>query len=588
MKSLSLSCGVLALGLTNPAIAAGIHASVDSDRVAPGETIELTLVYDGQVSSQPDVTPLARDFDVLSTSRGSTVRIVDGAQSAETQIRLTLSPKRAGKLTIPALGWQSAQTSPIVITVDGSGPSQTGTTSQAQSSNAFLKTTVDDSHPYVQGAVKLTVRLYAGVHLYDASLALPASSDVLVEQFGKDRSSSTELNGHRYEVIERDYLLFPQHSGALEIPGPVLDARVPTRSRSSILPDDSLSDLFDQSFIAGMMQTAKPIRIHGDNIAIHVRPRPAIAATSYWIPAKNLSVTSERHPNSLEVPTGEPITLDLRMRAEGLTAAQLPDIASLLRLPPGLNAYPNEPKLENTAQNGTVIGTREQSIALIADRAGNFDVPAVNIQWWDTGADQLRKVELPSLTIKALPVASGNNATPGNRADERVLEDGKADSMQQSSAKSLASAGSWHWRWISISGVVTLLVLGAIVRWWRFRKRVSAKLRPAAVPKRNLSLARRDFLAACKLNDPRGARRALLHWARVSWPDAPPAGLRDIAAHVEDSEFRARLQELDRACFAGDSWTGSALSQAFERLPGPSNKKHTTRRFALTELYPQT
>src|SRR5262249_34147591 len=147
----------------------------------------------------------------------------------------------------------------------------------------------------------------------------------------------------------------------------------------------------------------KPIRVHGDDIVLQVRPRPASATASYWIPTKNLAVTGEWRPDSLEAQAGEPITLDLHLRAEGLTAAQLPDFASLMQIPPGLKAYPDQPKLKNPPENGALVGERDQSIALIADRAGDFKLPAVSIQWWDTGANQLRTIGLPARTLKVLP-----------------------------------------------------------------------------------------------------------------------------------------------------------------------------------------
>jgi len=339
---------------------------------------------------------------------------------------------------------------------------------------------------------------------------------------------------------------------------------------------------------ADMMQPARPIRVHGDNIALDVRPRPALATASYWIPAKNLTVTSDRNPESLEIPTGEPITLDLRLRAEGLTAAQLPDIASLLRLPPGLNAYPDQPKLENTGQNGTVVGERDQSVALIADHAGDFDVPALQIQWWDTNTDQLRTAELPAFTIKALPVA-GNSSSPGALTKQDASESRGEGSLQRPGDSPPAGARSWQWRWVSTAALAAIL-LGVAIRWSLLRRHASATSAPslpALMPRRNESRARSAVLAACKLDDPRGVRRALLDWAQAKWPDSPPVGLRDITARLEDPEITARLLELDRACFAGEVWNGAELLKAFERVSGASTKKHGQSRPALAELYPQ-
>ena len=103
MKSVTLLSVLLAAGLISAAAYASVNASVDSDQVAAGDTVELTLSHDGQTGAQPDLAALRQDFDVLSTSRSSNVRIVNGSLSSETQLRLTLSPKRSGQLTIPSL-----------------------------------------------------------------------------------------------------------------------------------------------------------------------------------------------------------------------------------------------------------------------------------------------------------------------------------------------------------------------------------------------------------------------------------------------------------------------------------------------------
>ena len=53
--------------LSLPASAA-ISAWLDHDQIAPGETVQLTLQHDGQTDSQPDLSPLKQDFQLLSRS----------------------------------------------------------------------------------------------------------------------------------------------------------------------------------------------------------------------------------------------------------------------------------------------------------------------------------------------------------------------------------------------------------------------------------------------------------------------------------------------------------------------------------------
>lgn len=585
MKSVTLVSLLLGAWLMCATASAAVKATVDTDRLATGETLELTLSYDGQTGSQPDLTPLEKDFDVLSTSRSSNVQIINGSMSSQTQLRLTLSPKRSGRLTIPSLTWNNERSAPIQITVSGSGSSSSAE-KQEQSSNVFLVTSVDEPRPYVQGAVKLTVRLHAAVPIYRATLDLPASSNVLVQQLGKDRNSEKLINGRQYTVIERQYLLFPQQSGALEIPGPVLDAQIAVRTpRSS---RDPFSDFFDRSPF-GDMRTLKPIRIRGDDIKLQVRPRPAAATASYWIPAKDLTVTSAWQPDSLQTQVGEPVTLDLRLRAEGLTAAQLPDVLSLLQLPQGLKAYPDQAKLENSEANGTIVGERVQSVALIADRAGDFRLPAVNIQWWDTKADELRTIELPARTLRVLPApGTTSSAAPSVARQGAPAVELDESAPGQTAASSPANASSGPWQWVSLALVI--LWLGTVLAWWLSRRRTTkapAQSQPQVTARARIdaSEARDRFLSACKVNDAIAARRALLEWARAKWPDAPPLGLRALADKIEDANIAALLVELDRACFAGGEWNGAPLAQALNKLP-TRPEKTSAPRSELAELYP--
>jgi len=576
MKSVCQFALLLSLWLIAASVQAEVRASVDNSQVRAGDTIQFTLSHDGQTGSKPDLTPLEQDFDVLATSRSSNVSIVNGSLSSQTQLQMTLSPKQSGPLTIPSLAWGNERSAPIRITVGSGGNAQSGT-NQSQSGNVFLKAVVDDSRPYVQGAVNLTVQLYAAVPLYRATLDLPASSDVLVQQLGEDQKRETNIDGRPYEVIERHYLLFPQHSGALHIPGPVLDAQVPVQSRN-----DPFSDFFGRSPLADMMQDVRPIRVHAQDIALDVQPRPAAATASYWIPARKLDVTAQWHPDSLTAQAGEPVTLDLHLRAEGLTAAQLPDVASLIDLPPGLKAYPDQAKLANTAQNGTVVGERDQSVALIADRAGDFQIPALKIQWWDTLASQLREIELPARTLHVTPGAGGAVSAP---APTNRPQAATAASSSQSNAQKNSGQGVSHWPWHWISLILVILWLATLLAWWLSRRRAPkvSLPTPAAAPVRpSESQARNRFQSACRINDPVAARRALLEWAQARWPDAPPAGLRALAGRL-DPEVDALLIDLDRACFAGGQWNGSALAQALKRLPVRHERKADTEE--LAELY---
>ena len=376
---------VLVALLTSGAAHAAVHAWIDNTDAAADGTIQLILEHDGPTNDEPDLAPLKQDFDVLSSSSSSSMQIINGTVSSHVRWSLSLAPKHSGDLRIPPISWGGEQSEPLIVHVGGSPSNAQASTSRT----VFVETTAEPGRPYVQAQVDVTVRIYSQVPLYHASLELPSSNDVLVQQIGADRNEMLVKDGVRYQVVERHYALFPQRSGSLTVPGPVLDAQIAVRGRNP------LGDQFDNLFgnmrsLNNMFTTLKPIKEHGEDLSLNVLPRPDGALGDYWLPARDVKLGAEWRPDSAQVNAGDPVTLHLRLQAQGLTAAQLPDLSALLQLPPGVRAYPDQAKLDNDTHGDLLLGTRDQNIALIADQPGQFKVPPLTIHWWDVQSNQPR------------------------------------------------------------------------------------------------------------------------------------------------------------------------------------------------------
>jgi hypothetical protein len=421
----------------------------------------------------------------------------------------------------------------------------------------FIETDVSSRSPYVQAATRVIVRVYSARALYHPDLDLPATADVLVRQIGNDDHSSVERGGRSYDVLTRQYLVFPQRSGKLTLPAAQLSAQVLT---SSGRPDPYRGTPGGQGAISpygyGALSIAvEPLQLRGDAIALDVRARPASAVGSYWMPARQVTLTSAWQPPSLQAHAGDALTLDVTEQADGLTAEQLPDVTTLLEMPAGLKVYPEEPKLDNLSEGDTVVGRRQQSIALIADRPGRYTMPALHLRWWDTTHDAAQEIVLPprTLAIGAAPAAPAASAARGLAGADNVLG---------------ASAARDPWRSATIAfGAAWLLTLAG---WYVARRRPPAPApkaadEPSSSP--GASRARTAFLEACGRNDARAARRHLIAWSAAEWKRSPPAGLNGLARRIGDEEIGRLLRELDRACFAGAAWRGDALALAFDRWP---------------------
>jgi hypothetical protein len=545
------------------------------------------LEHDGQTSTEPDLSPLKQDFDVLSTSRSSNVQIVNGSMTSSVRIELSLSPKHSGHVRIPAITWGNEKSEPLVVNVSGASQGDPQAQNAARAAaNVFLKTVIEPRQSYVQAEIDLTVRLYSAVPLYHADLEIPATSDVLVQQVGADRTETVVENGERYQVIERHYALFPQRSGSVSLSGPVLNAEIAVQNRLDPF-GNSFKDLFGNLPFGGAFAAAKPIRLHGDDIALNVLPRPAAAGSDYWLPARAVTLHGEWRPARGQVKAGDPMTLDLHLEAQGLTAAQLPDLNALLKLPEGVKAYPDQAKLTNDTQDGHVVGKRDQSIALIADRAGEFTLPALSVHWWDTQANAAREANLPARTLSFAPgVAAASSPAPRVTAPTAIPPTEQTREPIAAAVQRPDSGSGNRWFWVSI----TLAVLWAmtLIAWYLSRRQPPTL--PAPAPQRRDAAAadaRQRFGDACRRNDARAARSSLLEWIAASNADRRPVSLRAFARDAGQPRLTRLLDDLDRACYAGGAWEGVVLLEALHKLPAsqPGTRGSHGAREELQPLY---
>ena len=563
---LALCLGVLAV----PARAA-VTARLSSSQVTPGSTVQLTLRYDGLTTSEPDLAPLRRNFAILGTSSSTSVQIGTGGTMDSTEVDLTLAPKHAGRLTIPPLAWDGQHSPPLTLIVSGSSSAAAPEAGTAAPPAIFIVSHVTPAHPYVQSEARLTVQIFTDEQLYHGTLDFSGHGAALVKQIGTDHYASTMRDGRPYQVITRRYALFPLRSGTLHLAGPVLDGQVAVAQNTS-----PWSGFFGQ-----LVQSARPIEVRGDPIALSVRPRPPGQRSGDWLPARQVTLSAQWNPATLRAQAGNPLTVTLHLQATGLTAGQLPNLAHLIRPPAGLSAYPDQPRLRNTMQGEEMVGQRDQTLAFIANRAGQYTLPPITIHWWDTRTNQARTASIPGriLTVLAAPGGTAAAASPLARVSAPATP-GESSHPAASAARAAprnasASAALRRWQWVSAGlAALWLATIGAwLATGWVRRRRRAAPAPLERAVRLDPARERAAFRAACARNDPVAARHHLLLWASSAW-NVPQTRLSTIARAISRPELTERLRELERACFGGGSWTGEPLARELTELTPRSPPGH--------------
>jgi hypothetical protein len=324
------------------------------------------------------------------------------------------------------------------------------------------------------------------------------------------------------------------------------------------------------------------MRLRGKPIQLDVRPRPLDSAGHALLPASALTLTESWQPDKHDLSTGEPLTRHLHLSAVGVPSTSLPDLASLMVLPDGIKAYPDQAKLASQMQGNDLVSSADLDIALIASRPGHYVLPALTLSWWDTAQNKQRELTLPARTLDVTGAAlSVQPPVPTTATHSQTT----TPSAQSTTSSTLP------WRKISF-GLLGLWLITLLAWLWDHRR--LARRTPittalqldetAARPTASLAAVQ----AACRANDALQARQLLIHWANATWPEQPLRNLQEIAQRLANPALVTLLAELDRACYAqdtGQNWQGSDLAAQLQQQPTAPNKKPKTG-FGLDQLYP--
>lgn len=518
---------VLAALLASGAAQAAAVARVDRADIELNESFTLEIVVDTDTSIEPDLSSLEQDFYVGQGSQLSNTTIINGEISRSRTWTFVLMPKRAGTLTIPAISVGNEQTSALSIDVKEPSYAPPG------EADVFISADVDFTETYVQAQVLYTIKIYRAVATRQPALRDPeiTGAEVLVELAGDDRSYEAIIDGRAYNVVERVLALYPQESGEIEIS--------PARFEARILKN-------------GRITGRRVFESKAQRIAVLPIPEPpAEFPNASWLPARDLELDEDWSRTPERLTAGEPVTRHITVSALGQLETQIPAI----ELPnvDGVNIYPDKPDLSRRIEPGGIRGVRSDQYAMIGVTPGSVELPEVTVPWWDISAGAWKFARLPDRSIEILPSAETSR--------DPVVTAPAIPTAGSANALPPTPTGSG---WRRASEILFLAWVATLFAWWYSLRPRREPRAPAQVPvhrqqARCLKAARKRALE----NDRAGARTALLDWASLQWPDAPPRNIGSLAARVS-SPLADELRKLSRLSYgpAETPWDGKALAKA--------------------------
>jgi hypothetical protein len=520
----------LALAMPALALAQGppVIASVDRAVVRANESFVYMLRAEGAVTGDPEIAPLAAQFDILNApSSTRSIGIVNGRRSEVYEWQFPLMPKGPGDFTIPALRVGDRQSNPVAVRVlapeSNAGPA----------ADIFMELSAEPENVYAQAQVLFTLRLYNGVTTGRATLTAPEVSGVeaIVEKLGEDSRYQTTRGGREFIVLERRYAVFPQQAGTMTI-GPVT-------FEAMVIPDRGFS---------------RVQRFRSDVLEVSVRPAvapPAELAGAAWLPARRVTLTEEWGDGGDELAVGIPRTRTIVIEGLGLLETQLPDL--VLEQLPGIRQYADRPELERNITPEGFLSRRLVSFAVIAQSPGEVALGGVRLPWWNVAQQRWEVAELPPRTLRVTP--SAEEAPPEPAA---------------TSSGVMPSSDSSRSLWPIVSAALALSWAVTMVAWWRGRTRRAsppAPTGPAAERRPALRKIVRDLESACAVGDPAAARNALLAFGETRFSEQPPRSLGALAALLPPGAAHEVLA-LEAHIYGADNkaWRGDGLKAAIAEI----------------------
>lgn len=365
------------------------------DVVVSGDQFRLTFTVNTQ-KVKDFRAPSIKGFEVLmgpSRSSQNSTQIINGKVSSSSSITYTyiLMAGKEGTYNIPAASivadGETKISNSLQIKVlpadDASASSAQGGSASSSRSQAvgskitdkdlFITASASKTKVYEQEAILLTYKVYTVVdlrQLYGDMPDLKGFHTQEVELPVQKTFSLEHYNGRNYNTtVWRQYVLFPQQSGTMEIPSITFDGVVAQRINNG--------DPFDAFFNGGTNYVEIKKKIVTPKLKINVAALPSKPADFSGAVG---TFTMASSINSKSVKTNDAVTIKLTVTGTGnMKLIGTPEV----KFPQDFEVY--DPKIDNqfNLTREGLSGSKTYEYLAIPRHAGKFTIPAVSFTYFD-------------------------------------------------------------------------------------------------------------------------------------------------------------------------------------------------------------
>jgi hypothetical protein len=535
---------------------------------------------------QLDLTPLTENFDVLGTRTSSQVRSINGNTDIWTDYIITLFPLTEGSLRIPSLTISGQLTDELEVTVTNQGAR-----SNQETDELFLEIEVNKDSLYVQEQLLFSIRLFYTINgIRNPVFTEIDIPDTVTQLIGSPNQYEKIIDGQRYGVYEKRYVIFPQKSGSLDIPDILFRGEVTDGS---------------SSFVFRNLNTRRITAfIEGRTIDVVERP-PSAEILPTWLPVTDLVMEESFSRPLSDLKVGDTFVRTIKMTANGVDGAVLPPFSpSNIQ---GFNTYPDPAKIERRFVNGSIVGERIESSTLVVLEDGNLSIPAIKIDWWNVDFDRLDSTIIQETMLRIIPlqgIAPSELAVPSTESIEDLLAAPPEISQEMIDEQATGQYLNIEEILVRYSIIIGfLLIFVTLLRNLIIKNRshifagyagLRKEFRLTQSPERNERNAYRALMRAFRHSDTQEIKATLIQWANHIVGTIEINTIEDLYRQKEHPEIYGPLQNFQSELFSekpnSKNLDLSNLLAAVRKIRKVNKKNNAAherkKRYHLPPLYP--
>jgi hypothetical protein len=419
-RALAVACVLLMLAVCANA-APGLTVSLDRDTMTAGESVTLSLSFEGIDAKSPPNLTLPQALNAHYAGQSSQYSFVNGQSTSTVVFSYYLTPIQAGDYVIPALkfttGSQTYTSRPLSLKVLPAGaPDATNTNSGPQL--AFLKLLTPKDEIYMGEVLPVDIQLYY-LNAQDQQMPQLQTDGFVLSKTPQAIQTTTQVGNQPYHLIVFKTTVTPTKTGNLAL-GP---AQCPL---TLVIPQvrQRRRDPFDDPFgFFSQRAELRQVNLTSESKTIRVLPLPTTNVPPEFNGAVgSYSMTATVGPTNLSV--GDPITVKIKITGRGsldsLNLASFDNWQSFKTYPPSTKTEPSDAL--------GVEGSKSFEFAAIPQSAEIKALPQIVFSYFDPATKNYRSLRQGPFPLQVR--ASANTTPPAMVVNSNTLNSERPEAPQ--------------------------------------------------------------------------------------------------------------------------------------------------------------